>query len=599
MIQLLSARFRNFRTLRDVEVPFQRQTVLVGPNNVGKTSVLDGIEYALGIGRRGYGYGEEDISDGVTPYEGFEIRLTFGPYPEAKFEGDLVPLFNTHIDLVEGKDRLFVVVTGRQDEEEDVFRTRTRFAKSDEEFDGPLTQEQRNALGFLVLPAVREARREFGDRGGLWARLGAEAPVSSEALQKLDEASRKLGNTVVEDVLGKSTSMKVSSSVANLVSEVLYGEDELASLDFSALPVDPAQAIRQIELRLATPEHKDGRRVGDHSVGTQSVAMFGLFGAYANAVAGRVVALGIEEPEAHLHPHASRAVVHHVRDLDAQIIITTHSTAVTDASDIRSIVRLRRTAAGTVACPACKSDLTELDLGTIEHSVAQVGTDFLFARTILLTEGESEYLAMPEYARALDIDFDVLGVSVVPVHGISFRPFENLLGEDGLCIPHVVLFDQDASARYVRRLVSEGLLEGSADEATARSVAKQANRFWWSAGDFESCVMIGGGTDLYVQALKDLYGAQTLSSYAKQTNRRLDEADPGFVHDVVTAGRRSKPVLAHHVARLSRAAKRPVPAEIEDVIRHVAAMALAEGRLAIAAPVEANGPEAAPLAGND
>ena len=55
MVQLITAHFKNFRTLRDIEIPSQRQTVLVSPNNVGKTSVLDGIEYALGVGRRGFG----------------------------------------------------------------------------------------------------------------------------------------------------------------------------------------------------------------------------------------------------------------------------------------------------------------------------------------------------------------------------------------------------------------------------------------------------------------------------------------------------------------------------------------------------------------
>jgi hypothetical protein len=35
----------------------------------------DGVEYALGVGRRGFGYDETDITDGVSPTEGSEIGV--------------------------------------------------------------------------------------------------------------------------------------------------------------------------------------------------------------------------------------------------------------------------------------------------------------------------------------------------------------------------------------------------------------------------------------------------------------------------------------------------------------------------------------------
>lgn len=80
MFWIESVRFRNFRVLRDVQVPFQRRTVLVGANNVGKTSVLEGIEGGLGVGRRGYAFDESDVSSGVDAAVGFEILMTFAPW---------------------------------------------------------------------------------------------------------------------------------------------------------------------------------------------------------------------------------------------------------------------------------------------------------------------------------------------------------------------------------------------------------------------------------------------------------------------------------------------------------------------------------------
>jgi predicted ATPase len=36
-----SAKFRNFKSLKDFTVPLKRVNILVGPNNAGKSSVLD------------------------------------------------------------------------------------------------------------------------------------------------------------------------------------------------------------------------------------------------------------------------------------------------------------------------------------------------------------------------------------------------------------------------------------------------------------------------------------------------------------------------------------------------------------------------------
>src|SRR5689334_13576422 len=131
MIQIVSVHYTNFRSLRDAHVPFGRTTVLVGPNNAGKTSILEGLERALGLGRRAYAFDENDVSEGADLVEGFQIRVEFGPAEGDLLEPDDVAMFGNHVDIVEGQHRLFVVIAGKQDEDEDVFRTRLRFSKSD------------------------------------------------------------------------------------------------------------------------------------------------------------------------------------------------------------------------------------------------------------------------------------------------------------------------------------------------------------------------------------------------------------------------------------------------------------------------------------
>lgn len=63
---LTEARFTSFKTLRDVCIPLQPFTVLIGPNGVGKSSALDGIHYLLQLpsqseGRREFRCGPLDV----------------------------------------------------------------------------------------------------------------------------------------------------------------------------------------------------------------------------------------------------------------------------------------------------------------------------------------------------------------------------------------------------------------------------------------------------------------------------------------------------------------------------------------------------------
>ncbi len=48
-----SASFRNFKSLRNVDIDFERLTVIVGPNASGKTSILEGLYYLARLASNG------------------------------------------------------------------------------------------------------------------------------------------------------------------------------------------------------------------------------------------------------------------------------------------------------------------------------------------------------------------------------------------------------------------------------------------------------------------------------------------------------------------------------------------------------------------
>lgn len=583
MAQLASATFRNFRTLRRTTVPFRSQTVLVGPNNIGKSSVLQALEAALGIGRRGYGFSENDVTEGVDPGEGFEILLVLVPSAKAaKFTPDEIGIFGMHVDVADpAQQRLFLRVIGRL-EDDGQFRTRMRFEKADEVEDGSVATADRETLGFLLLPAVREARHEFYERSGLWAKIGAANAVPDEVAKELAELGLEYGQTVVDKLLGATVRGKLTEAVAGTLSSVLYADQAKPSVAFTLLPREAESTMQEVELQIATPGQTTAHRVSAQSVGTQSVAVTGLFTAYLDSVKDKLLALGFEEPEAHLHPQATRALVRRLMESKSPTILTTHSTSVTDAADPRSIVVLRATPTSTVAKSVPEDMLSEADAQDVRRRIAEAGSEFLFARVVLLAEGPSERLALPVFAESLGYNLDVLGVSIASVGGGSFKHFLKLLGPDALDIPHLVICDNDAAAKtLVGHLNGLGRLPAGVDPnnlSASRAAMCAAGYHYWTRGSLESVLLDAGASPMFVDAIDEILPHRLdslLTNWAAAGY--AGKEDPAFLeramHDSVP-----KPQVVRLVAEKMVAAKKAVPSEIKDLLDALASRARAEAK---------------------
>jgi len=119
----------NFRSIRQLDIELGDTTVLIGPNNAGKTAILDAIRIVLTRrwGQRGTGFTENDVhradQDGdprTLPPVRIEVVLE-EPEPSA-WDADMVAALEDILTLLtDGRNLLILRVTCGWDPEKEAF----------------------------------------------------------------------------------------------------------------------------------------------------------------------------------------------------------------------------------------------------------------------------------------------------------------------------------------------------------------------------------------------------------------------------------------------------------------------------------------------
>jgi putative ATP-dependent endonuclease of OLD family len=122
--------------------------------------------------------------------------------------------------------------------------------------------------------------------------------------------------------------------------------------------------------------------------------------------------------------------------------MTTHSPHIASVAPLRSIVLLKdKGEDGTVGQSAAAIDLTVGETNDLQRYLDVTRAEMLFARGVVLVEGDAERFLLPVFARSMDKELDHLGVSICSVAGTNFVPYAKFLA--GLGIPFSIITDWD------------------------------------------------------------------------------------------------------------------------------------------------------------
>jgi putative ATP-dependent endonuclease of the OLD family len=145
--------------------------------------------------------------------------------------------------------------------------------------------------------------------------------------------------------------------------------------------------------------------------------------------------LAIEEPEAHLHPAMQHKFLkflteHKAQKKVRQIFVTTHSTHITSAVSLDTMICLHNEAGETlVGYPGKVFSSSKDDIKSkkyVQRFLDATKTDMLFAQKVILVEGLAEQLRISILAKYLDKSLEDNHIAVINVGGRYFNHFLHL-----------------------------------------------------------------------------------------------------------------------------------------------------------------------------
>lgn len=405
-------RIDGFRGLKDFKMSLSETTVLTGMNNVGKTSVLKALQLLFGnssfLTAEDLHIDKNDKSNCIIvdakivaiDEEGKRIA-NFSEIWEIAFGAANIKMDAEEYAYVPLRAKyVFQTLQNSFNKDMQVLNEWESVGITWQDLKGKKSTIKGECFQFHYLDAKRDIQDDVKSRTSYLGKMLGDV-VSNYDPQDVVELEQKISSLNAEAI--------DKSKVLKNIQESLKGID--ATMDSSGrVYVSPfAKKLRDLNksLTIHYGTEDNSFTMDYHGMGTRSWSSMLSFRAFVKQMSDSknpdedafLPIIAIEEPEAHLHPNAQKQLYKQMSEMPGIKIISTHSPYVAACADLSELRGMYKAEEKTVCGSLPIAKLTPEEQRKIRQAVLMSNGELLFAKAIVLGEGETEVQSLPIFCQ--------------------------------------------------------------------------------------------------------------------------------------------------------------------------------------------------------
>ena len=435
---------------------FPTNTVLIGENAWGKSSLLDALTLLLSPEPKLYCFKEEDFyfpaGEEESKSQYLHVVFTFcenqaGHHMSPRFNS-LSPLW---VKCADKLNRIYYRLEGELDDDGSVMTLRSFLSSSGQPLNlttiDPLAQALIRLNPVLRLRDARFIRRLRSET--LAPRLAAN---NEELAKQLDELTREL---VHSPQTLKNSELRSGLSAMQQLLEHYFAEQGTSN----SVPWQQKRHGRAESRRAWCSLDNINRMIAEPNSRSMRVMLLGMFSTLLQAKGSVVLhpdarpLLLIEDPETRLHPIMLSVAWGLLDQLPLQRITTTNSGDLLSLVPVEQICRLVRESGRVAAYGIGPEGLSLEDSRRIAFHIRFNRPSSLFARCWLLVEGETEVWLLNQLARQCGYHFESEGIKVIEFAQCGLKPLLRFARQMGIEW-HALVDGDEAGRKYAATVMA-------------------------------------------------------------------------------------------------------------------------------------------------